>query len=150
MRCQGKRTRELTTWARRRTAGKRRPSETKCLTAAEGIAAGRGSVGHDDVPVAVADVAFAGLAFAVAVELPLTVDGHFAFTLARELAVATKGSETERLWGASTLVSVELLAEEANILIVLLADFAMLGLEVVERLANDVELIDLAGDWMLK
>lgn len=38
--------------------------------------------------------------------------------------------------------------ETRNFLLVLLAYFSMLGLEVIETLANDVEFIDLAGDWI--
>lgn len=41
----------------------------------------------------------------------------------------------------------ELLAEGADFLLVLLADLAVLCLEVVERLADDVELVYLAGYW---
>jgi hypothetical protein len=38
--------------------------------------------------------------------------------------------------------------ETRNFLLILLAYFSMLGLEVIEALTNDVEFIDLAGDWI--
>lgn len=127
-----------------------RTTEPEGLTA-EGVA-GRAGVAHDDISVAVA-VAFAGLTlagFTFAVELlTFPVYEHFAFPVACEVAfaVAAEGGEAEWLWCASALVGVEFCAEETEILFVLLADFAMGCLEVVEGLADDVEFVDLACDW---
>lgn len=44
----------------------------------------------------------------------------------------------------------EFLAEGADFVFVLLADFAMLCFEFVEGGADDVEFVDLAGDWWRK
>ena len=125
-----------------------RPPEPERLAVATGRR-GRGRAAHDDVPVPIADVPLADVA--VAAEVALAGEGELAFALALALtvAVAAEGGEAEGLGGASALVGVELGAEDADVLFVLLADFAVLGLEVVEGLADDVELVDLAGDWML-
>lgn len=125
-----------------------RTTESERVTA-EGVAGGPG-VTHDDISVPVTIALGLTLTLTLTVELfALPVDEHLAFPVACEVAIpiAAEGGETERLWCASAFVGVEFCAEDAEVLFVLLADFAMCCLELVEGLADDVEFVDLAGDW---
>ena len=142
-----KRTERLTGWTWRRPARNRWPPKTKGL-ASEGVGAGTG-VGHDDVAVTVAfpvarvtvsDVAFSiEFAFAVKGEIPLSLASI-------TVAITTERSEAKGFWGASSLELVEFCTEDADLVLVLLANLAVLCLEVVEGLADDVEFVDLTCD----
>ena len=132
VRCQAEGTKSVTAWARGDTSGNvyGRTTDAESLT---GKVAWGASVTHDDISVAVA-FPFAGLAVACLpfpVELfALPVDEHFAFSITSEVAFAitAERGETERLWCAPALVRVEFSTEHADILFILLADFAMLCL----------------------
>ena len=148
VRCQAEGTERLTSWARGGATGHVDWGTTEAESvASEGVTGGRGGIAHDDVAVA---ISLTGLPLALTIELAFSVHGHFAFPFPGDLAVAVtaEGSETEWFGRPTALIGIELCTEYADVVLVLLADFAMLCLEVVEGLADDVEFVDLARDWV--
>jgi hypothetical protein len=68
----------------------------------------------------------------------------------RETGSAGANVDAEIGWatGCALAGCHKLCPETRNFLLILLAYFSMLGLEVIETLTNDVEFIDLAGNWI--
>ena len=141
------RTERLTGRPWRWYAGDGWPAKTEGF-ASEGVGA-RTGVAHDDVAVTVAFpiawVTVPGVAFTV--ELALAGEGEFSLSLAGvTFAITAERSEAEGFLCSSTLELVEFCAEDADVVLVLLANLAVLCFEVVEGLADDVEFVDLACD----
>lgn len=114
------------------------------------VTATRAGGRHHDVSVAVAVpfpcLTLTGLTLA---QFALACKGQFTFAFASNdvaVAITPQRSEAEGLLPAA-FVRVKFCLEAAHIFLVLLSNLAMLRFEVVQRLADDVELVDLACDW---